>query len=160
MDRLFKLQLILFILISIFLGSCKKEDYRLEGGVQLDLLDSVNNLRLQGCLCGPDTMPPVKALTWNDALAKAAEAHAKDMYEKKYFDHNSPSGSFPIQRAIEAGYQGNTVGENIGRGYTNSATVMAAWKASENHCRAMMEPIYVEMGAYSYGGYWVQEFGK
>jgi len=129
------------------------------GRVELSMLDSVNKLRSKGCRCGTDTMIPVKALTWNNYLSDAAKAHAVDMYNNNYFDHISPSGTSPIQRAIAAGYTGQYIGENIGKGYGNIGDVMRAWKNSEDHCKAMMDPLYIEIGAYSYNGYWVQEFG-
>lgn len=129
------------------------------GKVELSLLDSVNKLRNKGCKCGTDTMPPVKALAWNNYLANAAKTHALDMYNNNYFDHISPSGTSPIQRATNEGYTGQYVGENIARGYNTIGDVMRAWKNSEDHCKAMMDPLYIEMGAYSYNGFWVQEFG-
>ena len=153
-----------FVLLSLsvvmILTSCKKDDPIPEGKVETAMLDSVNKLRAEGCSCGNDIMPPVAPLTWNSLLAKAAEAHAKDMYTRRYFEHISPEGVSPIQRASAQGYQGTTVLENIGKGYLTIGAVMTAWRASEGHCKAMMNPASVEMGAYSYNGYWVQEFGN
>ena len=82
------------------------------------------------------------------------------MYNNKYFSHISPSGSSPIQRAISAGFTGQYVGENIAEGYNTTGAVMLAWKNSPEHCEAMMDTLYVEMGAYSYNGYWVEDFGR
>jgi uncharacterized protein YkwD len=140
--------------------ACKKESPAMAGHLELSMLDSVNKLRLTGCTCGTDFMPPVKKLTWNNSLASAAQAHAVDMYSHNYFDHISPGGTSPIQRAASAGYTGMYVGENIGKGYATIGEVMQAWKKSEDHCKAMMDSLYIEMGAYSYNEYWVQEFGR
>jgi uncharacterized protein YkwD len=150
--------LLLCLLMGAGLVSCKK-DHSADGQAELSMLDSVNKLRSKGCKCGSDTMLPVKALIWNNYLLDAAKAHALDMYNNNYFDHISPSGTSPIQRALAAGYAGQYIGENIAREYDNITDVINAWKVSEDHCKAMMDPLYIEMGAYSYNGYWVQEFG-
>ncbi len=148
-----------WIILTCFVA-CKKEKTVVPGHMELSMLDSVNKLRLTGCTCGTDLMPPVKKLSWNNNLASAAQAHAVDMYNNNYFDHISPGGTSPIQRAISAGYTGMYVGENIAKGYTNIGSVMQGWKNSSDHCKAMMDSLYIEMGAYSYNGYWVQEFGR
>jgi len=149
-----------FYLLCIMLMACKKENAITTGRVELSMLDSVNRLRATGCTCGTDFMPPAKKLIWNNVLTNAAQTHAFDMYNNNYFDHISPTGTSPIQRAIAAGYTGQYVGENIAKGYTTIGQAMQAWKKSDDHCKAMMDTLYVEMGAYSYNGYWVQEFGR
>lgn len=129
------------------------------GSWQQAMLDTVNAWRAQGCTCGTDTMPPVPPLTWNDTLTLAAREHVTDMYVHDYFDHIAPDGSSPIQRAIQLGFSGDYVGENIAKGYTSLSAVMQAWKASPDHCQAMMDSIYSSMGAAQDGSYWDQEFG-
>jgi len=150
---------LVFILAACLLYGCKKEP---AAGTpwQQQMLEQVNRLRHSGCRCGTDSMPPVLPLRWNDTLAAAADMHVKDMYERQYFDHISPDGVSPIQRAIQAGYSGEYIGENIAKGYTNVSEVVLAWKNSESHCRAMMDSFYREMGAATTHQYWAQEFGK
>jgi len=148
------------IVLLLFLIACKKDNSIPDGEIQVSMLDSVNKIRIAGCTCGTDIMLSVPPLSWNTFLLKSAEAHAKDMYKRNYFDHISLEGTSPIQRATAHGYTGTMAGENIGKGYRTIAEVMAAWKASESHCKAMMDARYIEFGAYSYNGYWVQEFGK
>jgi len=140
--------------------ACKKESPSPTTRLVPEMADSVNGLRSKGCRCGADSMPPVPPLSWNAALAAAAAAHAKDMYTKNYFSHISPQGSSPIQRAQESGYTGSYVGENIAKGYSTIGDVMAAWRQSEAHCKAMMDTLYKEIGASRYDTYWVQEFGR
>ncbi|GAA0556607.1 CAP domain-containing protein [Chitinophaga japonensis] len=147
------------IIITCLLYGCKK-DMGVAAPWQTGMLEAVNRLRLSGCRCGADSMPPVAPLAWNDTLAAAADLHVKDMYAKQYFDHIAPDGSSPLQRAMRAGYSGTYVGENIGRGYTSVSGVMQAWQDSGEHCRAMMDSLYKEMGAATFRGYWVQEFGR
>jgi uncharacterized protein YkwD len=154
-----KRSVILCLLPCIIIISCRKEPAPVED-VHQDMLAAVNKLRHSGCNCGPTYMPPVPAVKWNNQLEAAAVAHAKDMYVNNYFDHIAPNGSSPIQRAAQAGYTGTYIGENIGRGYNNVKEVMDAWEKSEEHCRAMMDSTYVELGSARYNTMWVQEFGK
>jgi len=148
----------LIILLALAIVACRKSP----ASQALDapaMLDSVNAWRARGCVCGTDTMPPVPLLSWNDTLARAAGAHATDMYDNDYFSHIAPDGSSPIQRAMQAGYAGDYIGENIAEGYTSLASVMQAWMASEDHCQNIMDSTWSSMGAASAGTYWDQEFG-
>jgi len=148
----------LWMCICVF--SCRKNITAPNGVMQYALLDSVNALRSKGCNCDTTPMPPAVKLVWNNSLAQAAKAHATDMYTNNYFSHIAPDGSSPIQRAEAAGFTGQYVGENIAEGYTTIASVMLAWKNSPDHCMTMMDTLYIEMGAYSYNGYWVEDFGR
>src|SRR6266480_2429130 len=100
-------------LLAFLVVSCQKNTPVPEGQMLPEMTDTVNLLRSRGCTCGADTMPPVPPLVWNAQLATAAAAHAKDMYTNNYFSHISPQGTSPIQRALQAGYTGSYVGENI-----------------------------------------------
>jgi uncharacterized protein YkwD len=151
----------IFILISSLLFcACSKDEVVPAQHLSTSMLEEVNKLRRSGCQCGAQFMPPVHELTWNDTLALAASRHVKDMYSNNYLEHISPSGTSPIERAIEVGYSGNYVGENIARGYYTLSQVMEAWKNSESHCTTMMDSLYYEMGAAQAGDYWDQEFGR
>lgn len=147
-----------FVLISFCMMGCQKEETTTED--MRSMLVLVNAIRTAGCQCGSDWMPPVKMLTWNDTLAIAAHNHASDMNKREYFDHISPEGTSPIQRTQQVGYSGLYIGENIARGYSSMQDVMAGWKASESHCKTMMDTLYTEMGAGRSETYWVQEFGR
>lgn len=97
------------------------------------------------------------------ALATAAGAHARDMAEKRYFDHRSPSGEGPDERCRRAGYPDWT-GENIFRGTTEARAAVEAWMASAGHRQNILNPDSREMGvgyakSGSRDGYWVELFG-
>ncbi|WP_419698493.1 CAP domain-containing protein [Mucilaginibacter sp. NFX135] len=147
------------ILLYLMFCGCKKDQVAAED-LRQEMLNAVNTLRTTGCNCGTIHMPPVPVVIWNDKLQVAAQAHAKDMAVNHYFDHIAPTGSSPIQRAQEAGYTGMYIGENIGSGYNNVQQVIDAWEKSEDHCRAMMDSTYRELGAARYNTLWVQEFGR
>jgi len=147
------------IIIIMLLAACRK-DATITRDIKDDMLTAVNALRQTGCTCGDTYMPPVKPLLWNDTLALAALAHARDMDANNYFSHISPGGTSPIQRAMSLGYTGNYVSENIARGFSSVEPVMEAWKKSEDHCKAMMDSLQTHLGAANVNTYWVQEFGS
>ncbi|MNQ86561.1 Cysteine-rich secretory protein family protein [compost metagenome] len=104
-------------------------------------------------------MPPVPKLAINNQLQNAAVAHAKDMAQKNYFDHLSPEGGTPEERVVNAGYSGEFRSENLAKGYSRADEVVAAWKNSVSHCKAMMDAKSKEAGAGTAQNYWVVTFG-
>ncbi len=147
------------ILISLLLLHCKKEEVPVPDSGLNQLIDKINLLRQSGCNCGADYMPPVQTLTSNRALQTAALAHANDMAQKNYFDHVSPGGSSPNERALAAGYNGTFISENLAKGYGNADQVITAWKNSVSHCKAMMDAQIKEAGAGEAQNYWAISFG-
>ena len=87
-------------------------------------------------------------------LEAAAQAHAQDMIAADYFDHVSPSGETPVDRARAAGYvkpppAGYMIGENLAWGTFSLATpqaVVAAWLASPGHLANILESQYRDTG--------------
>jgi uncharacterized protein YkwD len=124
------------------------------------VLDKVNEVRKQGCLCNGTYMPPAQPLRWNDTLQEAALAHARDMEGRDYFDHVSPEGITPHQRVYNLHYDGSFRYENIAKGYTTIAAVVEAWQQSEAHCRALMDSASQEAGVAEFNSYWVMELGS
>ncbi len=150
--------IVLFMVLCLTMVSCTKKE---TPAVDLStvMLTAVNKLRTTGCTCGTTYMPPVPAVKWNGDLEAAAAAYAKQMYTGHFFNHIAPDGSSPIERDVKFGFTGSYIGENIGEGYNNVQQVMTAWQNSPDHCMAMMDSIYVELGAAQYNNIWVQEFG-
>lgn len=161
---------ILLILVLLFF-SCKKDgiadsappeeaqkpDFAY-GVNAADILAMVNEVRKNGCNCGATYMPPVNALTWNDALGKAAFAHSDDMKANNYFDHKGSDNSNAGTRITAAGYSWITYGENIALGQTTERIVMNSWLKSEGHCKNIMNAGFIEMGAGRIDNYWTQVF--
>ena len=153
--------IVIVLLISIsLLWGCSKTEPVVTQDLHVVMLNAVNQLRSTGCQCGTIYMPPAPALRWNDTLEAAAEGHLQDMHDNHYFGHIAPDGSSPIQRAQALGYTGEYVGENIAEGYSSLDQVMSAWINSPDHCQAMMDTLYKEMGAARLNDYWDQEFGR
>ena len=150
----------LLLMIVSGLAGCSKSVPPVTQDLHIQMLDAVNQLRRTGCQCGTVFMPPAPALSWNDTLEEAADEHLTDMYYHGYFGHIAPDGSAPVQRAQRLGYTGDYVGENIARGFNNMDDVMRGWINSQDHCQAMMDTLYKEMGAGRLNDYWDQEFGR
>ncbi|HYK57071.1 MAG TPA: CAP domain-containing protein, partial [Flavisolibacter sp.] len=113
----------------------------------------------KGCNCGGTYYSPAPALTWNEQLEKAAQAHSTDMYKKRYFSHTSPNGDGAGDRIAKAGYRWQFYAENIGMGYRNENEVVEGWLKSPGHCKNIMNKNYKEMGVAKAGNYWTQTFG-
>ncbi|MEU0934557.1 CAP domain-containing protein [Embleya sp. NPDC005971] len=103
---------------------------------------------------------PVK----NDAkLVALARAHSADMAARDYFDHNTPEGLTPWDRAEKAGvtYLG---AENIARGQKTADAVMRAWMNSPGHRRNILDCSLTKIGVGikegGNGPWWTQEFGR
>ena len=156
-----KKAIVFFVLTLVGLPyGCRKSAGIVTQDLHIVMLNAVNQLRRAGCRCGPVFMPPAPELRWNDTLQEAAESHLQDMDANHYFGHIAPDGSSPIQRAQAFGYTGDYVGENIAEGYGSLDQVLNAWIKSQDHCEAMMDTLYKEMGAGRLNDLWDQEFGR
>ena len=124
------------------------------------MLTAVNETRASGAVCGGRWYPPVGPLTWDPRLERAAEEHAHDMSRNGHFDHYGTDGRDPGQRARLAGYNWWAVGENIARRQSSVDQVMEDWLESPGHCRQLLSPTYLELGAAEVDGYWAQVFGS
>ena len=123
-----------------------------------EMLEAVNAMRATTQTCGNDAMPAAGPLVWNDRLEAAALRHSLDMKQHAHFSHRGTDGSRVGDRATAAGYRWRLVGENIARFQTDVDRVMADWMGSPGHCRQIMDPRSVEMGAAERSGYWTQVF--
>jgi len=104
-------------------------------------------------------------LNTNAVLADMASSYACEMIDGEFFDHVSPvTGSTVGSRALQGGYYFRKVGENLAGGQTSPEQVMSEWMASPGHQENILDQDFVELGVtvrtgWSYGWYWVQEFG-
>jgi len=153
-----------FSAIILLSGNVAKQDVPTGNKFKKEFLDRINKVRRKGCNCGTQYMPPVAPLVWNDQLEDAANGHAKDMYKKDYFSHESKDGRKIVDRIQDAGYKRKgyksyQVGENIAQGQRSIAEVTDGWFKSEGHCLNLMQPGFKEIGVAYYNTYWVQDFG-
>lgn len=77
---------------------------------------------------------PSEPLALNAFLTNAARAQSQDMGVRGYFNHISPEGLDPTQRAVAAGYSGSA-GENIAGGYDSIDAAHLGWLESVGHRR-------------------------
>lgn len=120
---------------------CNLADFRAE------LLRRVNELRAVGVDCGSQgSFGPAQPLAWNEALAKAAEGHSRDMGTKDYLEHVGRDGSTPAVRVDAQGYAWSMVAENIAGGQPGIAEVLESWRRSPGHCANLMKPGLKEIG--------------
>ena len=134
--------------------------------LEQEVLGLVNLQRRVFADCGSEGgFGPAARLTYNDQLRDAARKHSRNMSRRGFFSHRAPNGSTPGERAVEAGYPTNQVGENIAAGQPTPEAVMAAWMSSDGHCANIMDSGYVSLGVGLYIGsdgapYWTQVFGS
>lgn len=136
-------------------------------GIQAEILQRVNTLRLAGAVCGSTTYAATTALTWNTQLLQAARGHSTDMAQNNYFSHTSLDGRTLAQRVLATGYSYMALGENIAAGQTSVESVMTAWINSPGHCQNLMSPAFRDIGvacvrndAAAYRLYWTMNLGR
>lgn len=105
----------------------------------------------------------LKPLTMSTKLIDLAEMKARDMAEKNYFSHTSPTYGTPFQMLQKYGVTYRAAGENIAAGQKTAEAVMRDWLNSSGHRANIMNPNFTEIGVGyfaggSYGSEWVQLF--
>lgn len=138
-------------------------DWQTEGK---QLLNLINTARAQPRQCGTQAFTATAPLSWNDALADAANSHTRNMANGNFFDHLDHDGRTPGDRAELAGYSAKNIGENIAAGLDTPRKVVDGWLASPGHCANLMNPQFRELGAAhamdpksDAGIYWTGVFG-
>ncbi|WLV24386.1 S-layer homology domain-containing protein [Aciduricibacillus chroicocephali] len=103
----------------------------------------------------------LKALKADATLNKTAYAKSKDMLDKDYFDHNSPTYGSPFDLMKKYGVKEyKAAGENIALGYQTPEEVVDAWMKSTGHRKNILSKDYTQIGVgyEATGGYWTQHF--
>jgi uncharacterized protein YkwD len=100
-------------------------------------------------------------------LNESAQQHAEDMLLHSYYDHLSPQGATPTDRARRNGYAPRILAENIARGPFTVGEVIDDWMLSREHRGNLLHPAFQDLGvgiavgksAVGYTVLWVQDFG-
>lgn len=88
------------------------------------------------------------ALSENQLLNAIAETRARDMFEKQYFAHVSPSGDQASDVAQRIGYQYKIIAENIASGrFLTNQKVIDGWMQSPGHRKNLLSSEVKELGA-------------
>jgi uncharacterized YkwD family protein len=99
-------------------------------------------------------------LTLDAELSSVAMAKAKDMIQKNYFSHTSPTYGSPFDMMRSFGISYTAAGENIAKGQTSPQAVMNDWMNSDGHRANILSSNYDSIGVAYYQGAWVQLFKK
>lgn len=107
----------------------------------------------------------LQPLTLSEKLTSIANTKAKDMADKNYFDHTSPTYGSPFDMLHTFGVSYKSAGENIAAGQQTAEQVMNDWMHSSGHRANILNSDYTELGVGyvkggSYGTEWVQLFIK
>ena len=105
----------------------------------------------------------VPALTLSNELTSIANTKAKDMADKNYFSHDSPTYGSPFDMLNHFGVSFSYAGENIAAGQKTAEEVMNGWMNSSGHKANILNKNYTQLGVgYTQGGQygteWVQLF--
>jgi uncharacterized protein YkwD len=88
-------------------------------------------------------LPP---LSENSLLNTIASERLKDMFEKQYFAHQSPSGEAVTDVAYRTGYHYKILAENIGLGLNSDEKMVQGWLQSPGHRENIVRPECAEIG--------------
>jgi len=104
----------------------------------------LNELRSQPRDCGAVSFDAAPPLRWDSALAAAAAAHSLWMQATDSTRHEQDDGSTVADRAEDAGYRWEAIGENLAAGPTRLADAVTGWLDSPPHCENLMNPEFEE----------------
>jgi uncharacterized protein YkwD len=103
------------------------------------IVDLTNNAR------AANGLPP---LDENHLLNSIAQSRARDMLEKQYFDHVSPTGEQVSDLAERVGYHYRIIAENIGSGdFISNQKIVESWMQSPDHRENILSTEVREIGA-------------
>lgn len=105
----------------------------------------------------------LKALKLSEELTSLATMKSRDMAEKNYFSHESPTYGSPFEMLQSHGVHYQAAGENIAAGQKTPEEVMQSWMNSSGHRANILNANFdtIGIGYYkggSYGVYWTQLF--
>lgn len=101
-------------------------------------------------------------LSVDSKLGEVARAKSKDMADKDYFDHTSPTYGSPFDMMDQYDVSYQIAGENIARGQFTPEEVVEAWMNSEGHRENILNPDFTHIGVgfVKEGILWTQQFIK
>lgn len=122
--------------------------------IEEQVLTLVNTERAKRRLAGLD-------MDWE--LQRVARMKSKDMAEKNYFSHQSPTYGSPFDMMKHFGIDYTSAGENIASGQKTPEAVMQSWMNSQGHRENILNPEFTHIGVGfyrggNYGTMWTQQF--
>ena len=118
---------------------------------EAEVIRLVNNIRQQNGL---------QPLAANWELSRVARYKSRDMVDRRYFSHTSPTYGTPFQMIRNFGISFKTAGENIAYGYATPQAVVDGWMNSSGHRANILNASYKQIGVgyVAQGNYWTQMF--
>ncbi len=92
----------------------------------------------------------LKPLALRADLSEVARAYARRMAKEGFFDHISPEGEGPTERAEEAGYDWRRLGETLAAGFKTPEKAAESWRDSPGHAAIIFDPENRHVGV----GFW------
>nr|WP_237417176.1 SafA/ExsA family spore coat assembly protein [Halobacillus litoralis] len=122
--------------------------------VESQVIDLTNQERAKNGL------PALKA---NWQLSRVARYKSRDMANKTYFSHTSPTYGSPFDMMRDFNISYNRAAENIAAGQRTPQEVVNGWMNSPGHRKNILDPNLRQIGVGyaeggSYGHYWTQMF--
>lgn len=106
----------------------------------------LTELRLHGAACPSGAMAAVAPVAWNERLADAAQAQAREMARLARMSHRDGKDRGLGERLRAASYPFRIAVENVAVGFASIDDVVAAWLESEGHCENLMNAAVREFG--------------
>jgi uncharacterized protein YkwD len=138
--QVFYLALAMIVMGTLQTGMCGDRSVRYcpEALSESGVIDLTNVVR---------TSEGLATLNHNTLLTAIAEERAKDMIERQYFGHVSPSGDRVALVASRSGYQYKVIAENLAAGmFSNSQRVVDAWLQSPGHRKNILSSQVRDIG--------------
>ena len=82
----------------------------------------------------------------NKELQRVAGYKARDMTDRNYFSHDSPTYGSPFNMMKSFGIRYSSAGENIAKGQKTPQQVVNAWMNSSGHRANILNSNYTQIG--------------
>ncbi len=87
----------------------------------------INKVRLQGCTCGTEYIPPVEVVVWNALVEEIASEHSLNMHRVDRFGHDLEGEVDFGERLYSRDLKLLAAGENIGVGQKTEVQLINDW---------------------------------
>jgi uncharacterized YkwD family protein len=94
----------------------------------------------------------VQPLSYDIRDGEIARLKSKDMYDKGYFTHNSPTYGSPFDMLKKFGVTYTYAGENLAAGFKTPQDTMDGWMNSQSHKDNLLREVFTRVGIGYYEG--------
>lgn len=125
-------------------------------------LESLNDLRREGCNCGNEAMRPTIKLSWDEDLADIARIYAAQLSAANkgnkqyiYLSHVGTDASTAEDRLLANDYKAKACVENIAYLNGNFDMVLDHWLNNPQSCKNLLNRKMTVVGIARTGDFWV-----